>query len=195
MSKINQFEQNPLHSLPFHRKRNRKENDITITEQKLYPYSYGEEILHLMKTQEIIWIFQDPENWTADYLYKVHSIEALILNYKEKREEERDKWIPFSERRGKAFKNYPSRARPYSWTEISHEGSETLSLGQTAIQTAQKKERKKKTGEEERSDFSRNSSSDISHIYNGGVIFLSCVTVGWYFLMLVCSCALRDWEF
>jgi hypothetical protein len=47
-------------------------------------------------------------------------------------------------------------------------------------QHERKKERKKKTGEEEeeRSDFSRKSASDISHIYNGGVIFLSCVTVG-----------------
>ena len=31
-------------------------------------------------------------------LYKVHNIETLILNYKEKREEQRDKWIPFGRR-------------------------------------------------------------------------------------------------
>ena len=45
---------NPLHSLPFHRKRIRTDNDKRITKQRPQPYSQGEEILHLIKTQKTI---------------------------------------------------------------------------------------------------------------------------------------------
>ena len=111
--------------------------------------------------------------------------ESLIT--KKKREEQRDKWIPFGRRSVREGGRLCccwhdlTRARPYSWTGISHEGSETLNLGKLPYkQNERTKERKKKkTGEEEeRSDFSRKNRSDISYMYNGRVMFFTCITVG-----------------
>ena len=91
---------NPLHSLPFHRKRIRTDNDKRITKQRPQPYSQGEEILHLIKTQKIYGSFngeskkqnqEDPEIELLFFFNKFTASKHESLITKKNREEQRDK--------------------------------------------------------------------------------------------------------